>query len=79
LERPYREVRLVNESAAASLAERLEETLTLHRLNVFRELGENYKTTNLIEIVMARLEARTQRVRRWRTSDQKLRSCASAL
>ena len=28
---------------------------------------------------MARLEAKTQRVTRWRTSDQKLRWCASAL
>jgi hypothetical protein len=29
--------------------------------------------------VMARLEAKTLRVTRWRTSDQKLRWCASAL
>ena len=28
---------------------------------------------------MARLEAKTHRVTRWRTSDQKLRWCASAL
>ncbi len=79
LDRLYRELRLVNESAAASLAEGLEETLTLHRLNVFPELGVSFKTTNLIESVMARLEAKTQRVTRWRTSDQKLRWCASAL
>ena len=46
----------MNESAAASLAEGLEETLTLHRLNVFPELGVSFKTTNLIESVMARLE-----------------------
>lgn len=70
---------IVNESAAASLAEGLEETLTLHRLNVFPELGVSFKTTNLIESVMSRLEARTRRVTRWRTSDQKLRWCASAL
>lgn len=79
LERLHRELRLVNESAAASLAEGLEETLTLHRLNVFPELGVSFKTTNLIESVMARLEAKTHRVTRWRTSDQKLRWCASAL
>lgn len=79
LERLHRELRLVNESAAASLAEGLEETLTLHRLNVFPELGVSFKTTNLIESVMARLEAKTRRVTRWRTSDQKLRWCASAL
>ena len=41
-------------SSAASLLEGLEETLTLHRLNVFRELGVSFRTTNLIESVMAR-------------------------
>ena len=79
LERLHNELRIVNESAAASLAEGLEETLTLHRLNVFATLGVSFKTTNLIESVMARLEAKTRRVTRWRTSDQKLRWCASAL
>ncbi|MGI8498548.1 MAG: hypothetical protein ACR2OG_13285 [Gemmatimonadaceae bacterium] len=69
----------MNESAAASLAEGLEDTLTLHRLTVFPELGLSFRSTNLIESVMARLEARTRRVTRWRTSDQKLRWCASAL
>lgn len=79
LDRLHRELRLLNESAAASLAEGLEETLTLHRLGVFPELGVSFKTTNLIESVMARLQAKTQRVTRWRTSDQKLRWCAAAL
>jgi len=79
LERVHQELRVRNESAAASLAEGLEETLTLHRLNVFPELGVSFRSTNLIESVMARLEARTRRVTRWRTSDQKLRWCASAL
>ncbi len=73
------ELRLRNSSAAASLEEGLEETLTLHRLGVFPELGTSFKTTNLIESVMARLDARTERVDRWRTSDQRLRWCASAL
>jgi len=79
LQRLVQELRRVNASAAASLEEGLEETLTLHRLNVFPELGVSFKTTNLIESVMSRLEARTRRVTRWRTSDQKLRWCASAL
>ena len=79
LERLYCELRLVNESAAASLAERLEETLRLHPLNVFPELGVSFKTTNLIESVLARVEAGIHRVTRWRPSDQKLRWCASAL
>jgi putative transposase len=79
VDRLGRELRVLNESAAASLAEGLEETLTLHRLKVFPELGVSFKTTNLIESVMARIEARTRRVTHWRTSDQKLRWCASAL
>jgi putative transposase len=79
LDRLHAELRIVNESAAASLAEGLEETLTLHRLNVFVELGVSFRSTNLIESVMARLEAKTHRVTRWRTSDQKLRWCAAAL
>jgi transposase-like protein len=77
--RLHHELQLRNASAAASLAEGLEETLTLHRLGVFPELGVSFKTTNLIESVMARIEARTHRVTRWRTSDQKLRWCAAAL
>ena len=72
-------LRVLNESAAASLAEGLDETLTLHRLKVFAELGVSFRTTNLIESVMARLEAKTHRVTRWKTSDQKLRWCAAAL
>ena len=79
LERLVRELSLVNESAARSLEEGLEETLTLHRLGVFPEMGTSFKTTNLIESVMARVEAKTQRVDRWKTSDQKLRWCAATL
>lgn len=79
LRRVHKELRLRNASAAASLLEGLEETLTLHRLGVFAELGTSFKTTNLLESVMARVEARVARVDRWRTSDQKLRWCAAAL
>ena len=79
LARCQRELRLVNMSAAASLAEGLEETLTLHRLGVFAQLGTSFKTTNLLESVMARVEARRRRVTSWRTSDQKQRWCAAAL
>jgi len=74
-----KELAKLNESAARSLEEGLDETLTLHRLNVFVELGTSFKTTNLIESVMARVEAKTHRVGRWRTSDQKQRWCAATL
>jgi len=74
-----KELTTVNVSAARSLEEGMEETLTLHRLGVFAELGISFKTTNLIESVMARLEAKTHRVTHWRTSDQKWRWCAATL
>ena len=53
--------------------------MTLHRLGIFLELGVSFRTTSLIESVMARLEEKTQRVENWRTSDQKLRWCGAAL
>jgi len=79
LDRLTRELRVVNESAARSLTEGLDETLTLHRLGVAGELGRSFKTTNILESVMAQVEARTGKVDRWRTSDQKQRWLASAL
>jgi transposase-like protein len=79
LDRLARELRVLNESAARSLAEGLDETLTLHRLGVAGELGRSFKTTNALESVMAQVEQRTGRVDRWRTSDQKHRWLASAL
>ncbi len=79
LERLERELNLRNASAAASLREGLDETLTLHRLGVFSTLGRSFKTTNMLESVMARVAAKTARVDHWRTSDQKLRWCAAAL
>ncbi|MCO4098219.1 MAG: IS256 family transposase [Gemmatimonas sp.] len=77
--RLVKDLKQQNASAARSLEEGLEETLTLHRLEVFAKLGISFKTTNLIESVMARVEAKTHRITRWRTSDQKQRWCAATL
>jgi len=79
LQRLGTELQLVNASAAKSLAEGLEETLTLHRLGLFVELGASFKTTNVLESVMAQVEQRTGKVDHWRTSEQKQRWCAAAL
>ncbi len=73
------ELRLLNESAARSLEEGLEETLTLHRLGVFRELGISLKTTNCLESLNSLVEQRVAKVDRWRSSDQKQRWLAAAL
>ena len=79
LERVRHELRLLNVSAVASLDEGLEETLTLHRLGVFAQVGTSLKTTNVIESIHARVEDRTAKVDHWRTSDQKQRWLATAL
>ena len=73
------ELRLINVSAVASLDEGMEETLTLHRLGVFPQLGLSLKTTNCLESLMAQVGQRTDHVDRWRNSDQKQRWVASAL
>lgn len=79
LRRLEAELRLLNASAAKSLSEGLEETLTLHRLGLFRELGLSFKTTNALESILAQVERRTGKVSYWRTSEQKQRWCAAAL
>lgn len=79
LRRLEAELRVLNASAAQSLAEGLEETLTLHRLGLFAELGLSFKTTNALESILAQVEQRTAKVDHWRTSEQKQRWCAAAL
>lgn len=79
LEAIKRELRLINESAVASLEEGLEETLTLHRLGLFEKLGQSFKTTNCIENVNKQLGSKTDRVDRWQNSNQRQRWVATAL
>jgi transposase-like protein len=77
--RIYRALQQRNASAAASLLEGLEETLTLHRLGLAAELGVSFKTTNCIESVNALVEQRTAKVDYWKNSDQQQRWLATAL
>jgi len=79
LQRIRVELAEVNASAAASLDEGLEETLTLHRLGLFTELGRSFKTTNCIENVNALIGQRTDKVDCWRNADQKHRWLATTL
>jgi putative transposase len=74
-----RELVLLNTSAAASLDEGLEETLTLHRLGCFRAVGASLKTTNVLESINARIASRTDKVDVWKNSAQKHRWLAAAL
>ncbi len=79
LEKLLRELDRVNQSAAASLREGLEETLTLHKLGVFPAIGLSFKTTNCVESINSMAEQRCGKVRSWKNSSQKQRWCASAL
>jgi len=74
-----KELQLINQSAVNSLDEGLEETLTLHRLGLFRELGISFKTTNCIESLMALIGQKTNKVDYWKNSGQKHRWLAAAL
>jgi transposase-like protein len=74
-----RDIRLLNESAANSLKEGLEETLTLHRLGLFEELGRNFKTTNCMESLMSLVGQHTDKVDHWKNSNQKQRWLATTL
>jgi len=79
LERLEPELQLLNASAVNSLEEGLEETLTLHRLGLFKRLGKSFKTTNIIESIMSLVGQRTDKVDYWKNSSQKQRWVASAL
>ena len=75
----HQELSLLNESAAASLREGLEETLTLHDLGIFPLLGASFKTTNCLESLNAMIEERCGHVDHWKNSNQKHRWLAAAL
>jgi putative transposase len=55
-----------NPSAAASLREGMEETLTLHKLGLSKELRRSFSSTNCIESVLSHLGQFTDKVDRWR-------------
>jgi putative transposase len=67
----HAELQQINRQAARSLEEGLEETLTLHRLGLFDELGKSLKTTNCIESLMGDVEEYTRNVKRWHHSAQR--------
>ena len=68
-----------NQSAAGSLAEGLDETLTLHRLGGYGVLGRSLKTTNGLESINALIEERCAKVDHWQNSSQRHRWLATAL
>ncbi len=79
LSRIRSELSLLNTSAVGSLDEGFEETLTLHRLGLFKELSRSFKTTNCIENLNSLIAQRTDKVDYWKNADQKHRWLATAL
>ena len=69
----------INPSAANSLREGLEETLTLHRLGLPEGIRKSLQSTNLIESAFSVAQTVTGRVKRWRGGDMRLRWMASGL
>lgn len=73
LEKIIAELRAVNESAARSLHEGLEETLTVHRLGLPWSLRRSLRSTNLIENCFASTRKFCRNVKRWRNTNMVLR------
>ena len=70
LTRLVRELMDINPSAARSLEEGLEETLTVHRLGVPEPLRRTLSSTNLIESAFSVVETVCRNVKRWQKGDQ---------
>jgi transposase-like protein len=69
----------LNVSAAASLREGLEETLTVHKLGVTGLLRKTLSTTNPIESCFSVTRAITGRIKRWRGGNMVQRWAVAAL
>jgi transposase-like protein len=79
LERLHRELSEINPSAARSLEEGLEETLTVHRLRVPEKLRRTLSSTNVMESAFSIVETVCRNVKRWREGDQIERWVGSGL
>jgi putative transposase len=79
LEKIFRQLERINPSAARSLEEGLEETLTVHRLGVGTLLRQSLCSTNPIESCFSVVEKVARNVKRWREGEQVLRWAATGL
>ena len=75
----HRELMEMNPSAARSLGEGLEETLTVHRLHVPPQLRKSLAGTNIIESAFSIVERVCANVKRWHGGDQRERWVGSGL
>jgi transposase-like protein len=75
----HRELMDLNPSAARSLGEGMEETLTVHRLHVPMQLRKTVASTNVIESAFSIVEQVCKNVKRWHGGDQRERWVGSGL
>ena len=79
LEQLHYELMHLNPSAARSLEDGLEETLTVHKLRVPDQLRRTLSCTNVIESAFSVVETVCRNVKRWRDGDQIERWVGSGL
>jgi transposase-like protein len=75
----HHELMHLNPSAARSLGEGLEETLTVHRFHVPQQLRLTLASTNVIESAFSIVERVCLNVKRWHSGDQRERWVGSGL
>jgi len=73
------DLKQLNLSAANSLDEGMEETLTLHKLGISEQFGVSLGTTNCIESLNSQLGRYINKVKYWKNSDQIFRWVACGL
>jgi putative transposase len=79
LDQLHLELMHLNPSAARSLEEGMDETLTMHQLRLPPGLRRTLSSTNVIESAFSTVETVCRNVKRWHGGDQYLRWVASAL
>jgi putative transposase len=79
LEQLHLELMHLNPSAARSLEEGMEETLTVHRLHTPNQIRRTLSSTNVIESAFSVVETVCRNVKRWRDGDQIERWVGSGL
>ena len=79
LEQLHRELMDLNPSAARSLGEGMEETLTVHKLHLPIQLRKTMASTNVIESAFSIVEQVCRNVKRWHDGDQRERWVGSGL
>lgn len=79
LQRLWRQLCDLNPSAARSLEEGMEETLTLHRLGIAPLLRRSLRSTNAIESCLSTVRHVARNVKRWQGGDHRIRWAAAGL